>query len=79
MMERGLVHVVASDGHAVEHRPPVLDGVREYLAEKYGAEAAERLTAATPRAILAGSRDLPAIPGPKPASGSSKKWFQFWR
>ncbi len=79
MMERGLVHVVASDGHDLEHRPPVLDDVHEHLAQRYGAEAAARLTTNNPRAIIDGE-PLPAAPAPEPAAGGgAKKWFQFWR
>ncbi len=80
MVERGLVHVVASDAHDLQHRPPALDEVREYLEGKFGAEAAESLTTTIPRAILEGSADLPAMRAAQPASpGSAKKWFQFWR
>lgn len=77
MMERGLVHVVASDGHNLDHRPPVLDEVRGYLEKKYSAETAERLTTTTPRAIIEGAEILPsAEPEPR---GGGKKWYQFWR
>jgi len=77
MMARGLVHVVASDGHDLEHRPPVLDEVRDYLAKKYSAEAAERLTASNPGAIIQGL-ELP-ISESSYSGGGSKKWYQFWR
>ena len=80
MMERGLVHVVASDGHDLEHRPPVLDEVREYLESKYGTEAAERLTITTPRAVIEGTERLPeAQSAPAGSAGGVKKWYQFWR
>ena len=78
MVELGLVHVVASDGHDLEHRPPVLDDVHEHLSQRYGAAAAERLTTINPRAIIDGA-PLPAAPAPEQMVGSGKKWFQFWR
>lgn len=78
MMERGLVHVVASDGHDLEHRPPVLDDVREYLEKKYGAGKAERLTTTTPRAIIQGL-DLPRVAADDEPAATAKKWYQFWR
>ncbi len=77
MMERGLVHVVASDGHDLEHRPPVLDEVSQYLEKKYGAEAAERLTTGNPMAVIQGV-ELP-MTAPAQFGGGSKKWYQFWR
>ena len=77
MMDRGLVHIVASDGHDLEHRPPVLDEVGQYLEKKYGAEAAELLTTANPMAIIQGV-ELP-MTAPAQFSSGSKKWYQFWR
>jgi protein-tyrosine phosphatase len=77
MMDRGLVHIVASDGHDLEHRPPVLDEVSQYLEKKYGAEAAELLTTANPMAIIQGA-ELP-MTAPAQFSGGSRKWYQFWR
>jgi protein-tyrosine phosphatase len=77
MMDRGLVHIVASDGHDLEHRPPVLDEVSQYLEKKYGAEAAELLTTANPMAIIQGA-ELP-MTAPAQFSGGSGKWYQFWR
>lgn len=86
LMEKGMVHVVASDGHDLEHRPPVLDEVREHLRSKYSEAIAERLTRSNPRAIIE------SVPLPQPDEGSGpwavdgetddgavKKWFQFWR
>ena len=78
MMERGMVHVVASDGHDVDHRPPVLDEAHEYLVKRYGAGTADRMTTANPRAIIEGA-PIAAIGEAQAAAQGSKKWFEFWR
>ena len=77
LLRRGLVHVVASDGHDTDHRPPRLDLAREILTREMGADAADLLLVTNPSAILAG----------QPAWGSAstaiklrkKSWFAFWR
>ena len=76
LLERGLVHVVASDGHDLEHRPPVMDRARQWLQEHYGSALAEALCVTNPRAALSGdAMDLPAV---DPES-SVRKWYEFWR
>lgn len=60
LMKRGLVHVVASDGHRVRHRPPVLDEAHRHVVETYGAEVAQRLFTDNPRCVLEGK----ALPRP---------------
>ncbi len=54
LLRRNLIHVLASDGHDVRYRPPVLsEGVRAAAAE-VGEAAALRMVEDTPRAILDG-------------------------
>jgi protein-tyrosine phosphatase len=71
MMKNGLVHVVASDAHDTEHRPPVLNDTYALIAKEYGEATAATLFLENPRAILAGVA-LP--PGPIPVR--KKKWYQ---
>ena len=52
MFEKGLVHIVASDGHDRECRPPVLDQVRRRLIHRYGEKAALAVLDANPRAVV---------------------------
>lgn len=52
MIDRGLVHFVASDSHGTARRPPDLHRARRRLAELWGEELAERLTAGNPRRVL---------------------------
>jgi protein-tyrosine phosphatase len=63
MLERELVHVLASDGHDAYHRGPDLMEARPALAKRYADADAqlEWMTEAAPRAILAGEA-LPERP-----------------
>jgi protein-tyrosine phosphatase len=72
-LRRGLVHVVASDGHDIEHRPPRLDLASDILTREMGAEAAELLLVTNPLAILTGEPAWgPASTAIKPRK---KSWF----
>ncbi|MBF0368305.1 MAG: capsular biosynthesis protein [Magnetococcales bacterium] len=54
LLERGWVHLLASDGHGFNQRQPVLsDGVRA-AAQVVGFERAKKMALDTPRAILNG-------------------------
>jgi protein-tyrosine phosphatase len=52
MLDEGCVHLIASDAHDVERRPPDLAAGRECASKRVGAEEAERLTLTRPLAIL---------------------------
>lgn len=75
LLERRMVHFVASDGHDVKRRPPKLDGAYAELKKRFGDAMAETLCVKNPRAALMGEEistmDMPTAP--------PRKWFQFWR
>ncbi len=73
LMRRGLIHIVASDGHDPEDRPPRLDHAYRRIAKKWGEDWAEALCVANPRAALVGE-PLPHQPEP-----AAKRWYQFWK
>ncbi|HEY7338119.1 MAG TPA: CpsB/CapC family capsule biosynthesis tyrosine phosphatase [Bryobacteraceae bacterium] len=75
LLDRGLVHFAASDGHDCEHRPPRLDQARDWLAANYGEGAAELLCAANPRAALAG---VPVESLKPEGIIRRRKWYRFW-
>lgn len=54
MVTQGIVHVVASDGHSAEQRPPVLAQARARLEELVGAEAARWMVSEAPERIVEG-------------------------
>jgi protein-tyrosine phosphatase len=76
LLDRRLVHFLASDGHDCEHRPPRLDLAHAWVKENYGEEWAEALCVTNPRATLTGesleSMESAGIP-------VSRKWYQIWR
>ncbi len=51
---RGLVHLVASDAHSMEKRPPRLKAARERVRKSWGAEAEEALFVSNPKAVVEG-------------------------
>jgi protein-tyrosine phosphatase len=54
LVKRGLVHLVASDGHRAQHRPAILEEARRHVEEASGAATAEQLFQENPRCILEG-------------------------
>ena len=75
LLRAGLVHVIASDGHDTEHRPPRLDYAREILIGAMGMEAASLLLVDNPGGIIAGEKIWMQAPAALPPK--RKKWFFF--
>ena len=59
--QREAVHILATDAHSVEGRPPILSAARDAIARSYGAAIAHALTDGNPRAVVAG-QPLPYFP-----------------
>jgi protein-tyrosine phosphatase len=60
MLKNGWVHVLATDAHWVDERPPLLSEGRRAAVRHVGEEGARRLVIDNPRAIIEG-RDLPQV------------------
>lgn len=73
LLDRGLVHVIASDGHDIEHRPPCMDEAYRWLREHYSEAVAELLCIANPRAALH-SQPMQAAPAGA-AKPPKRGWF----
>jgi protein-tyrosine phosphatase len=56
MMDEGIVHLLASDGHDIIRRPPVLSEAREFVAGRWGEAAATALVVTNPLHILQDGR-----------------------
>jgi len=75
LLERRLVHIIASDAHSLKDRPPVLSrGVEAAARILGGLDEAERMVTAAPSAVLAG--DPVEVPEPRPATSRSK-WMKI--
>jgi len=74
LLDRNLVHVVASDAHNCETRPPRLDEAYDWLAQAYGETLAQTLCGDNPRATLTGE----AMTTPPSRPRATRKWYQFW-
>lgn len=75
MLARNLVHVIASDAHDAESRPPVLSPAVERVAKLVGREAATAMVTSVPEAIV--NNGKPRLPEPIPAK--QKKGWALWR
>jgi protein-tyrosine phosphatase len=52
LIDREAVHIVASDGHDLRSRPPVLSTAREVVRQRYGDDLAHILFQANPEAVI---------------------------
>ena len=50
--ERGLVHLVASDAHSIDKRPPSLSAARQVVRDRWGSDAEAMLFEETQKAIV---------------------------
>jgi protein-tyrosine phosphatase len=52
LLQKKLVHMVATDAHDTKHRPPRLSVARDFVAAKTGADAATALVETNPRIVV---------------------------
>ena len=74
LVERGLVHFIASDAHDCRRRPPGLRDAYDDLSRKWGEERIRPLFVENPAAVLTGDAiEVDVAPVVK-----RRKWYQFW-
>jgi protein-tyrosine phosphatase len=73
LLEKNLVHFVASDAHDCEHRPPKLDESYAYVARKVSPECADRIFREYPQCVIDGDPIYP-----EEYVETKRKWFHFW-
>ena len=87
MLDEGLVHVIASDGHNPTRRPPVMSQARDAVAKRLGEEAAQLMVQGRPQMVLDNvvAKDVPPPTGqlaanPHSAQGreQEKPKRRFW-
>jgi protein-tyrosine phosphatase len=71
LMQRGMVHFVASDAHDTEDRTPLLGEAFAYVVDRYGAARATALFGDNPRATLTGQY----LEVDDPVVVKKKRWF----
>jgi protein-tyrosine phosphatase len=71
MLDEGLVHILASDGHGIRNRPPVMSRGREVAARFTSAEEATLMVITRPQGIL-DNVDPTTLPKPPGIMNSSK-------
>ena len=76
LIERGLVHIVASDAHDPVNRHPRLEDARQAVASRFGEDTAELLFLDTPRAVVEG---LPVAGGKQNLADPPSPWYRFWK
>lgn len=76
LLQEGLVHFVASDGHDNKHRPPTMDEALRYISKRFGEQRATALFSTNPMAVLNGEF-IPFQPNAEQAP--RRKWFLPWR
>ncbi|MFQ6078444.1 MAG: tyrosine-protein phosphatase, partial [Thermodesulfobacteriota bacterium] len=64
LLSKGLIHIIASDAHSTDGRPPVLSPAARAAAKIVGEKEALRMVTDHPQAILEGRR--PDVREPKP-------------
>ena len=70
MLDEGCVHLIATDAHDVNRRPPNLSRGRELAAKRVGEVEAQHLVVTRPEGVL--RNDLPSnLPRPEAAVASS--------
>ncbi|HZQ22447.1 MAG TPA: CpsB/CapC family capsule biosynthesis tyrosine phosphatase [Terriglobales bacterium] len=76
LLNNDAVHVLATDAHDLEHRPPILSGARELIAESHGEAVARALVQDNPQAVV-DNVPLPYFPRRKQKSVSRFRVAKF--
>lgn len=64
LLKHRLIHFIASDGHSIHRRPPILSSALRRAEKMVGREEAYRMVTEYPQAILEGKK--PDVPDPLP-------------
>ena len=76
LLDRGLIHVIASDAHDCERRPPSMQQAYSWIEKNYSKDLAQLLWVTNPGATLTGA-DM-QVPE-RDERGVGRKWYQIWK
>lgn len=78
MLDEGLVHLLATDSHHIDKRPPLLAEGRQAAAVRVGEQEATHLVLTRPQGVLDNTApfDLPALPAGTPAGRAKPGFWQ---
>lgn len=78
ILDEGQCHIIATDAHHIDRRPPLLAEARDAAAKRLGQQEAEHLVVTRPQGILdnASPSALPPLPDPVRVVSDAKG---FWR
>ena len=78
ILDEGFCHILATDAHHIDRRPPLLAEAREVAARRMGAKEAMHLVVTRPQGILDNvpAPSLPPLPDARGADGPGRP---FWR
>lgn len=79
MLDEHLVHILATDSHHIDRRPPLLAEGREAAAQRIGQEQAEYLVTLRPQGILDDLSPDKMPPLPAAALGGMSSAPGFWQ
>ena len=81
MLDEGLVHLLATDSHHIDKRPPLLAEGRDAAAKRVGDAEAVHLVVTRPQGILddVAPSSLPPLPKPEPSSEKGGFWSRLLR
>ena len=78
LLKRNLVHIIASDAHSADFRPPLLSAAVELASDLVGAERAEAMVTSVPDAIIC-DKDIclsEPLAHVLPEEGRTRTWMQ---
>jgi protein-tyrosine phosphatase len=73
LIGRRMAHVIASDAHSVDRRPPILSGGLRRAAQLVGADIAREMVTTVPAAMLRNEE----VTVPEPVPARRRSWFPF--
>ncbi|MBI2875865.1 MAG: capsular biosynthesis protein [Candidatus Tectomicrobia bacterium] len=81
LMRQGLVHILASDAHSLERRPPILSRAVEAASRLVGPEEALKMVTTVPQAVIAGKpwEPPPPVPLKKKRTSFFSRAFGGWK